>query len=196
MTDRQLVDVSAMIAAIVGAQRGRYNYFAEMETAEMSGMGPDHLALDEIGIYLEKKDISEGPEAVARSLYDYMTETVKNAPAGPEASSSLHASRQTAVPLKTPQPPACSSASALETGKTELIRAVLEGICYHLRWMLECQARKISVSDTIRFVGGGALSPVTSQILADITGHPIEVVESPQNVGSVGAAAVAAVGLA
>ena len=32
----------------------------------------DHLALDEIGIYLEKKDISEGPEAVARSLYDYM----------------------------------------------------------------------------------------------------------------------------
>ena len=33
MTDRQLVDVSAMIAAIVGAQRGRYNYFAEMETA-------------------------------------------------------------------------------------------------------------------------------------------------------------------
>src|SRR5699024_10130403 len=83
----------------------------------------------------------------------------------------------------------------LETGKTELIRAVLEGICYHLRWMLECEARKVKISDTIRFVGGGALSPVTSQILADITGHTIEVVESPQNVGSVGAAAIAAVGL-
>ena len=33
VTDRQLVDVDAMIAAIVGAQKGRYNYFAEMETA-------------------------------------------------------------------------------------------------------------------------------------------------------------------
>ena len=30
VTDRQLVDVNAMIAAIVGAQRGRFNYFAEM----------------------------------------------------------------------------------------------------------------------------------------------------------------------
>ena len=39
------------------------------------------------------------------------------------------------------------------------------------------------------------MSPVTSQILADITGRTIEVVESPQNVGAVGAAAVAAVGL-
>ena len=196
VTDRQLVDVSAMIAAIVGAQRGRYNYFAEMETAgKCLEWVRDHLALDEIGIYLEKKDISEGPEAVARSLYDYMTETVKNAPAGSGGvifTPWLHGNR---CPFEDPAAAGMFFGIRLETGKTELIRAVLEGICYHLRWMLECQARKISVSDTIRFVGGGALSPVTSQILADITGHPIEVVESPQNVGSVGAAAVAAVGL-
>ena len=83
----------------------------------------------------------------------------------------------------------------LETGKTEMIRAVLEGVCYHLRWMLECQDRKIKTSDPIRFSGGGALSDVTSQMLADITGRTIEVVESPQNVGSVGAAAVTCVGL-
>lgn len=44
-------------------------------------------------------------------------------------------------------------------------------------------------------MGGGALSPVTAQMLADITGRRIETVDSPQNVGSVGAAAVMAVGL-
>ena len=50
VTDRQLVDVSAMIAAIVGAQSGRYNYFAEMETAgKCLEWVRDHLALDEIG---------------------------------------------------------------------------------------------------------------------------------------------------
>jgi xylulokinase len=61
--------------------------------------------------------------------------------------------------------------------------------------MLEGQEKKIKISDTIRFVGGGALSPITGQILADITGHRIDVVANPQNVGSVGAAAVAGVGL-
>ena len=61
--------------------------------------------------------------------------------------------------------------------------------------MLECEDKKIKTSKTIRFVGGGALSPVTCQILADITGRTIETVPSPQNVGAVGAAAVVAVGL-
>ena len=196
VTDRQLVDVSAMIAAIVGAQSGRYNYFAEMETAgKCLEWVRDHLALDEIGIYLEKKDITEGREAIARSLYDYMTETVAKAPAGSSGvlfTPWLHGNR---CPFEDPTAAGMFFGIRLETGKTELIRAVLEGICYHLRWMLECEARKVKISDTIRFVGGGALSPVTSQILADITGHTIEVVESPQNVGSVGAAAIAAVGL-
>ena len=50
-------------------------------------------------------------------------------------------------------------------------------------------------SSDLRFVGGGALSAVTCQILADVTGRTVETVASPQNVGSVGAAAVAAVGL-
>ena len=44
-------------------------------------------------------------------------------------------------------------------------------------------------------MGGGALSPVSCQMLADITGRVIETVDSPQNVGSVGACAVTAVGL-
>ena len=83
----------------------------------------------------------------------------------------------------------------LETGKTELIRAVLEGVCYHLRWMLESQDKKVKTSDPIRFVGGGALSEVTCQILSDMTGRTIETVATPQNVGSVGAAAVTGVGL-
>ena len=61
--------------------------------------------------------------------------------------------------------------------------------------MLECQAKKIPTSDPVRFVGGGALSPVTCQILADVTGRTAETVASPQNAGSVGAAAVMAVGL-
>ena len=76
-----------------------------------------------------------------------------------------------------------------------MIRAVLEGICYHLRWLLECETRKVKTSDPIRFVGGGALSPVTCQILADITGRTIETINHSQEVGAIGAALVVAAGI-
>jgi xylulokinase len=184
-----------MIAAIVGAQNGVYNYFAEMETAgKCLEWVKDHLALDEIGIYLEKKHITDGQEAVYTSLYDYMTKTVEKAAPGAGGvifTPWLHGNR---CPFEDPSAAGMFFNIRLETGKTELIRAVLEGVCYHLRWMLECQDKKIHTSDPIRFVGGGALSAVTCQILADITGRVIETVEAPQNVGAVGAAAIAGVG--
>lgn len=83
---------------------------------------------------------------------------------------------------------------SLDTGKSEMIRAVYEGVCFHLRWFLETQDKKIKTSNTVRFVGGGALSDVTCQILADCTGRTVETVDSPQNIGAVGAAIVIAVG--
>ena len=83
----------------------------------------------------------------------------------------------------------------LENGKRDMFRAVLEGICYHLRWMLECEARKVKTSDPIRFVGGGALSPVTCQMLADITGRTIETIDNTQSVGAIGAALTVAAGV-
>ena len=194
--DRQQVDASAMIAAIVGAQSGRFHYFAEMETAgKCLEWVKDHLALDEIGIYLEKQDVAHSQEAVYRSLYDYMTETVKDVPPGSGGvlfTPWLHGNR---CPFEDPSAAGMFFNIRLETGKTELISAVLEGTCFHLKWMLDCQDRKVRTSDPVRFVGGGALSPVTCQRLADITGRTVEVVDSPQNVGAVGAAAVAAVGL-
>jgi xylulokinase len=64
-----------------------------------------------------------------------------------------------------------------------------------MKWMLDAQEKKIATSNPIRFVGGGALSSLTCQILADILNRKIETVPNPQNVGSVGAAIVAAVGL-
>lgn len=196
VVDKSMVDTSAMIAAIVGAESGKYNYFAEMETSgKCLEWVRDHLALDEIGIYLEKKHITEDIEKKYTSLYDYMTYVCSKAPAGSGGvifTPWLHGNR---CPFEDPSAKGMFFNISLETGKTELIRAVLEGICYHKRWMLEAEARKAPISDVIRFVGGGALSEFTCQLLADITGHTIETVKSPQNVGAVGAAAVVAVGL-
>ena len=196
VTDKQMVDVTAMIAAITGAQPGRYNYFAEMETAgKCLEWVKDHLALDEIGIYMQKKNITEADDNIYESLYSYMTDTIKNVPPGSGGvifTPWLHGNR---CPFEDPNATAGFYGVTLETGKTELIRSVLEGVFYHLRWMLECQDKKLKTSNPIRFVGGGALSPVSCQMLADITGRTIETVKNSQLVGSIGAAAIVGVGL-
>ncbi len=196
IVDHQMVDTENMIAAIVGAQADKYNYFAEMETAgKCLEWVKDHLALDEIGIYLEHHDITGSPEKIYTSLYEYMTKVVSKEPAGANGvifTPWLHGNR---CPFEDPNARGMFFNLSIENGKSDMIRAVLEGVCYHVRWMLECHKKKLDIHDTIRFVGGGALSDVTCQILADITGHRIEVVQNPQNVGSVGAAAIMAYGL-
>ncbi len=185
-----------MIAAIVGADPNSFNYFAEMETAgKCLEWVKDHLCLDEIGIFIEKKKITDRTEKAYTSLYDYMTEVIDSVPAGANGvvfTPWLHGNR---CPFEDPNAAGMFFNININTGKSDMLRAVIEGVCYHLRWMLEAQDRKIKTSQTIRFVGGGALSDVTAQILADITGRTIEVVEKPQDVGAVGAAAIIGIGL-
>lgn len=173
--DHQAVDVAAMMAGIVGAEPGKYNYFAEMETAgKCFEWVKDHLVLDEVNVYLAKTDVAESRETVYESLYDYMSDTVaKVAPGsgGVLFTPWLHGNR---CPFEDAAAAGMFFNLRLETGKAQMLRAVLEGICFHLRWMLEVQEKKTKTSDPIRFVGGGALSPVTCQMLADITGRTIE----------------------
>ena len=192
---RQKVDIVSMIAGIVGAQAGKYNYFAEMETAgKCFEWVKEHLVLDEIGIYLQKTNVAESQESVYESLYDYMTDTIEAIPPGAGGvifTPWLHGNR---CPFEDPKAAGMFFNLRLDTGKTEMLRAVLEGICYHLRWMLECQDKKVKIASTLRFVGGGALSRVTCQILADVTGRTMETVADTKDVGAVGAAMLVAVG--
>ena len=198
VVDKSIVDANAMIAAIVGAADGIYNYFAELETAgKCVEWVKDHLALDEIDIYLDKqhdlKHKNADMEVVYTNLYDYMMAVVDSIPAGSGGvifTPWLHGNR---CPFEDPNSRGMFFNISLDTGKTELIRAVVEGVCFHLRWFIETQDKKVKTSNTIRFVGGGALSAVTSQILADCTGRVVETVASPQNVGAVGAAVLVAV---
>ena len=196
VTDKSVVDTSAMIAAIVGADEERYNYFAELETAgKCLEWVKDHLALDEIGIYLQKTHVADEYEGKYTSLYDYMTEVVLRVPAGSGGvifTPWLHGNR---CPFEDPNARGMFFNISLDTGKSELIRAVVEGVCYHLRWFIETENKKVPVGDTLRFVGGGALSAATCQILANVTGKTVETVASPQNVGAVGAAVTVAAGL-
>lgn len=193
--DKQIVDINDMIAGIVGAQDGKYTYFAEMETAgKCFEWVKDHLVLDEINIYLEKIDAEHSVEAEYVSLYDYMSKEIDKVEPGAGGvifTPWLHGNR---CPFEDPNAAGMFFNIKLETKKRELLRAVLEGICFHIRWMLECQDKKIKTSKVIRFVGGGSLSDVTSQMLSDITGRRVETIELAKDVGAMGAAMLVAVG--
>ncbi|MBR3817492.1 MAG: FGGY-family carbohydrate kinase [Clostridia bacterium] len=196
VVDKSIVDASAMIAAVVGARPGFYNYFAELETAgKCLEWVKNHLALDEIGIYLKKTDVAEDMESKFTNLYQYLSSVIEQVPSGSNGvlfTPWLHGNR---CPFEDPNVRGMFYNLSIETGKSEMIRAVVEGVCLHMRWMLETHEKKTKTSNVIRFVGGGALNDSTSQILADCTGRVVETVANPQNVGAVGAAVVVAVGL-
>ena len=193
--DYQTVDINAMITGVLSAKHGYFNYYAELETAgKCFEWVMSHLALDEIGVYLEKKKITD-VESKYRSLYDYLSDEVSKVPPGANGvifTPWMHGNR---CPFEDSRAGGMFFNIRIENGKRDMIRAVLEGICYHFRWLLECEMKKVKTSDPIRFVGGGALSTVTCQILADITGRTIETVDNSQEVGAIGTALVVAAGI-
>ena len=193
--DYQTVDVKAMITGVLSAKHGYFNYYAELETAgKCFEWVMDHLALDEIGVYLDNKKITD-VESKYLSLYDYLSEEVRKVPPGANGvifTPWLHGNR---CPFEDSNAGGVFFNIRVENGKRDMIRAVLEGICYHLRWLLECETKKVKTSDPIRFVGGGALSPITCQMLADITGRTIEIIDHSQEVGAIGTALVVAAGV-
>lgn len=200
--DRRTVDIGNFIASILGAIPGEYVYTAEQETSGICLQWVrDHLALDEIGLYLNAQDPSPGrvprvdKEKEYASLYEFLNEIVEQTPPGSGGilfTPWLHGNRS---PREDSYARGMFFNLSLETGKHQMIRSVLEGVAFHKRWMLEAIEKKIPRQESIRFVGGGARSAVWCQILSDITGRNIEVTKNPQNAGTNGAAIVCAVGL-
>jgi xylulokinase len=193
--NRRMVDIGNFVASILGAIPNHYVYVAEQETAGAClKWVRDHLALDEIGVYLRARHIADKSKEY-ESLYDYLNKVVSQTPPGSGNvifTPWLHGNRS---PREDQYARGMFFNLSLTTGKRQLIRSVLEGVAYHLRWMLEALEKKIPHQETIRFAGGGAKSDVWCQIMADITGRKIEAIENEINAGTIGASIVCAVGL-
>ena len=85
---------------------------------------------------------------------------------------------------------------SLTTDRADLVRAVLEGVAYNLRWLLEVAdkfaGRRL---EPLRVLGGGAQSDLWCQIHADVLGRRVERVADPAVAQLRGAALYALVGL-
>ena len=75
-----------------------------------------------------------------------------------------------------------------------MARAIMEGVAYELRMIVDAMERVLGRSfDTIRLSGGGAKSPLWCEIQADVYGRPVEQLEVPECT-TLGAAILGAVG--
>ena len=169
-------DIGNLIGTLPGADPTAYNYVAEVDT---SGKCMEWV-----------KDRLDLPEMSYPELDAY----IKDVPAGNSGvvfSPWMHGNR---CPFEDANARGMFFNLDLSTRGHDLVKAVIEGVCMHMRWNLEASEKTFQTQRTVRFTGGSAMSPMICQILADVLGRPVETIESPRLVGAMGAAALVAVG--
>lgn len=169
------LDLGNLIGALVGVDPESYNYIAEVETSgkclEWVKDRVDQMGMD----------------------YPQMVEYIKDVPAGSNGvifSPWMHGNR---CPFDDANSRGVFFNLDIDTRGCDMMHAVVEGVCMHMRWLLECTERKFKTSDAIRFTGGTALAPEFCQILSDVLGRDVETIDNPRQVGAMGAAALLAV---
>ena len=81
----------------------------------------------------------------------------------------------------------------MSTRRSHVVRAILEGTAYGLNHNIEAMRERGLRPPFLRIVGGGASGRTWNQIIADVTGLPVEVPQ--ETIGApVGSALLAAVG--
>lgn len=170
-------DIGCLIGTLPGADPTVYNYVAEVDT---SGKCMEWV-----------KDRLDLPEMSYGDLDRY----IQDVPAGNSGvifSPWMHGNR---CPFEDANARGMFFNLDLNTRGRDLVKAVIEGVCMHMRWLLQASEATFHTRPVVRFTGGSAISPVICQILADVLGRPVETIESPRLVGAMGAAALMAVGL-
>lgn len=88
----------------------------------------------------------------------------------------------------------CFTGLDLMHTRADLIRATMEGVCMNLKMALDVLEENVALSEDMLLVGGGGKSQLWRQLFADIYRKNILETNVGQDAGSLGAAAVAAVG--
>lgn len=84
---------------------------------------------------------------------------------------------------------------AMPHGRPHVVRAVLEGVAFHLRLILDALRRQGAPIRAMRLIGGAARSALWRQILADALGLPILLPALTAEATSLGAAIAGGVGV-
>lgn len=160
------------------------NTDAEYQIVSMpSPIGGEYLAMAEVGLggklvehFLQNVIYASDPlgDHTTNDPWEPIDDAVRDVPAGSGGLLFLPWLTGAQAPRQSPRMRGGFLNITLETTRTEMLRAVLEGVSYHLRWMLPgAEAFSRQKFDALFFSGGGATSDQWAQIMADVTGRPI-----------------------
>lgn len=79
--------------------------------------------------------------------------------------------------------------------RADMARAVMEGVAYNLKLILDALESSSAKIPAVRFIGGGAQSVVWQQMLADVFDKPIQLLELQAEATSWGAAVAGGIGV-
>lgn len=174
--DKLHLDLNNLIAALVGADPTTYNYIAEVET---SGK-----CIEWVKDRIDQLEMN----------YDQMIDYIKDTPAGSNGvifSPWMHGNR---CPFDDANARGVFFNLDITTRGSDLMKAVIEGVCMHMLWCLEATEKTFKTNPVVRFAGGSAISPYICQVMADVLGRDVEIIENPRQCGAMGAAALIVVG--
>jgi len=80
-------------------------------------------------------------------------------------------------------------------GRGEMSRAVLEGVAFNLRLILDALESQGTTVPSVRLIGGGAKSDLWPQMLADVFARPIHLLALKAEATSWGAAVAGGMGI-
>lgn len=126
---------------------------------------------------------------------DELTEAVAQVPAGAGGLLFLPYLLGERSPHWNPRARAAFVGLAMPHGRAELTRAVLEGVAFNLRLILDALLSQGMAVDAMRLIGGGARNPVWRQILADVYNLPILRLRLDAEATALGAAVAGGIGV-
>ncbi|HEV3274852.1 MAG TPA: FGGY-family carbohydrate kinase [Candidatus Dormibacteraeota bacterium] len=178
-------DVFHQIASVPGIDAGLYLVANNHETA---------------GVCLQwmrdSIDSSNEPDASSDARYKRLTVLASSAPAGSGGvlfTPWLNGERS---PVDDRTLRAAFLNISMTTDRSHLVRAVLEGVAFNARWLLDSVERFVRrPMPVLRILGGGAISDLWCQIHADILNRRIERVVEPMYANLRGAALFASMSL-
>lgn len=127
--------------------------------------------------------------------YDAMTQMASQAPLGANKLIFIPSLAGGSNLDKSPNVKGAFLGLTLGHTQNDLIRAVMEGICLNLKIALDVMSSYTTLADDMLIVGGGGKSQFWRQLFADIYEKNILETNIGQDAGSLGAAAVGAVGI-
>ncbi len=181
-------DVIHNIASLPSPLPGRYFAAAAQETAGVCfEYLRDHFLFANDGL---------GTGSVPEDFWQRIEALADSAPAGSKGlifTPWLYGERS---PVADPTIRAGFHNLSLRTRRSDMLRAVYEGVAFNTRWLMRHLERFAGGRcEPIRFIGGGASSQLWCQIMADVLDREIHQVVEPRACNARGAALLASLGL-